>query len=217
MRRRIAAVNDALSSGGHILDYGQDGSFTFGGHKVALIGGLAHCQACHSDGPIAKAGGPKRLGFGGMGEVALDQDIVNCRCPVPPTISASLAGESYCDDEVERLGSVSGAGYGGVVAAVAAVVAHANTEPAQQSIRQPEGATALGDAPPYQLESDVASAGGDQLAARGVSEADEAECHAQYEQDMETCNAGRALYNSPAYFQACAQRAFQRYQQCRGY
>jgi hypothetical protein len=216
MRRRIAVVNDVLSSGGHVLDYSQDGGFTFGSHKVALIGGLAHCEACASDGTIAKASGPKRLGFGGMREVALDKDIVNCRCPVPPTISASLAGDSYCDDEVERLGAVSGAGYGGAVAAAVAMADVGGTAD-QLTVQKPDPSTPLSEAQPYQFKADALRGSGDQLAARGVSEQDEAECHAKYEQDMETCNAGRALYNSPAYFRACAERAFQRYQQCRGY
>ncbi|MEZ0605696.1 hypothetical protein ACAX43_26540 [Paraburkholderia sp. IW21] len=71
---------------------------------------------------------------------------------------------------------------------------------------------------PLAFASNAASSGDAmELAARGVSEDDEAECHAQYELDMETCNAARAMYRNPAYFLACSQRAFERYQQCRGY
>ena len=74
------------------------------GHQVALIGGPAFCEACKSQGVIAKAGGPYRLSM--MGEAALDEDIVLCGCPKPPKIVAELAGESWCDDMVEGHGTV---------------------------------------------------------------------------------------------------------------
>ncbi|MFM0472071.1 hypothetical protein [Paraburkholderia strydomiana] len=76
----------------------------------------------------------------------------------------------------------------------------------------------LRESTPLAFASNAASSGDVlELAARGVSEDDEAECHAQYELDMETCNAARAMYKNPAYFLTCSQRAFERYQQCRGY
>lgn len=159
MRRRIAVVNDSLSSGGQVLDYAQNGGFTFDSRKVALIGGRAHCEACKSDGVIAKAGGPARLGFGGMGEVALDQDIVRCQCAVPPTISASLAGESWCDDEIERLGPVSDTESGSAVAAVAGVALSASLgqRSGEQSMQQSSSSTPLGDAQPFTYQPDSPS------------------------------------------------------------
>lgn len=98
MMRRIAVVGDELETGGHILAYAGP-KFTFGdaGHQVALIGGLAFCEACESTGQIAKTGGPKRIEF--MGETAADGDIVRCRCSIPPRIVAVLSGNSWCDDE----------------------------------------------------------------------------------------------------------------------
>ncbi|MCA8490073.1 PAAR domain-containing protein [Burkholderia arboris] len=106
MMRRIAVVGDALETGGRILAYAGP-TFTFGnpGHQVALIGGLAFCDACRGTGPIAKAGGPRRLNF--MGETAADGDIVLCGCPTPPRIKATLAGESWCDDMAETSGVVA--------------------------------------------------------------------------------------------------------------
>ncbi|WP_269083095.1 PAAR domain-containing protein [Robbsia andropogonis] len=57
-----------------------------------------------------------------------------------------------------------------------------------------------------------------QLAARGVSEQQEAECHAQYDADMVSCQAYRAMYGGNVRVYAlCKQRAFENYQQCRGY
>jgi hypothetical protein len=100
MRRRIAVVGDKLERGGEILPYDGRG-FTFGDarRQVALIGGIAYCEACKSTGAIAKAGGPRRIQF--MGETAADGDIVLCNCATPPRIVATLAGNSWCDDLAE--------------------------------------------------------------------------------------------------------------------
>ncbi|WP_416049624.1 PAAR domain-containing protein [Cupriavidus basilensis] len=107
MMRRVACVGDRLSPDGVILPY--DGPvFTIGdgaGHQVALIGGQAYCEACKSTGIIAKAGGPSRISF--MGETAADGDIVLCKCPTHPSIIATLAGETWCDDEAESAGMAS--------------------------------------------------------------------------------------------------------------
>lgn len=120
MMRRIAVVGDKLETGGHILAYAGP-PFTFGdaGHQVALIGGLAFCEACESTGRIAKMGGPKRIEF--MGETAADGDIVQCRCATPPRIVALLSGNSWCDDQAEAAGVIaSGMNRAGNVTSLAA-------------------------------------------------------------------------------------------------
>lgn len=106
MMRRVAVVGDSLQNGGEILSYSGQG-FTIGEarHQVALIGGQAYCAACKSTGPIAKTGGPRRLNF--MGETAADGDIVLCKCPTPPKVVAVLAGETWCDDQLEDFGVVA--------------------------------------------------------------------------------------------------------------
>jgi hypothetical protein len=101
MMRRVAVVGDELSSNGHILPYEQAHGCSFHGHKVALIGGEAYCEKCKSTGWIAKAGGLYRPKYGTTREIALDSDIVLCRCPVPPRIVAKLSGESRSTDENE--------------------------------------------------------------------------------------------------------------------
>lgn len=101
MKRRIAVVGDTLTNGGHILDYEQAHGFTFHGHKAALIGNDAYCDACKSTGRIAMAGGPYRRSFDTARKVALDGDLVLCKCPKLPRIAASLAGPSWCDDRNE--------------------------------------------------------------------------------------------------------------------
>lgn len=103
MMRRIAVVGDKLETGGEVLPYsGQVFSIGNAGHRVALIGGTAWCEACKSTGVIAKAGGPRRIDF--MGETAADRDVVLCKCPTPPRIVATLSGDSWCDDMAETIG-----------------------------------------------------------------------------------------------------------------
>lgn len=98
MLRRIAVVGDQLDTGGQIESYaGQVCTWGDGGHQVALIGGMAYCEACKSIGTIAKSGGPRRIQF--MGETAADGDLVLCNCATPPRIVARLAENSWCDDQ----------------------------------------------------------------------------------------------------------------------
>ena len=80
-----------------------------------------------------------------------------------------------------------------------------------------DATTPLGDAAPFEY---VKSATGDDvlsLAARGVSEAHETECYAEYENELEMCNFAGALYKDPRTYALCKQRAFSNYQSCRGY
>lgn len=101
MRRRIAVVGDKLDGGGEILRYEQELGFRARGHAVALIGGIAHCDVCNSNAPIAKAGGPRRPYYQSVRELALDGDIVRCRCAAPRRIAAALALETWHDDLAE--------------------------------------------------------------------------------------------------------------------
>jgi hypothetical protein len=65
----------------------------------------------------------------------------------------------------------------------------------------------LSDAQPFEYQPDSSIDDVTELAARGVSEEDEAECFAQYNVDMVLCAAGSGLYKSPAYYLACKERA----------
>ena len=95
MERKILVVGDSPVAGGRVLPY--DGPmFDLYGHRVALIGGRAYCEGCHSVGIIAKAGGPRRPRF--ISEAALEGDVVVCHCPVPQPILATLQHTSTCDD-----------------------------------------------------------------------------------------------------------------------
>lgn len=103
--RKIVVVGDKTNSDGVILP-NANSTFSVGdaGHKVALIGGPVQCLACKSVGTIAKAGGPRRMHF--MGEVALEDDIVLCGCPVHPKLIANLHQTMTYDDQAESQGVV---------------------------------------------------------------------------------------------------------------
>ncbi|QGZ59358.1 hypothetical protein [Paraburkholderia acidiphila] len=77
--------------------------------------------------------------------------------------------------------------------------------------------TPLGDAQPFEYNDDWSGSDATDFAARGVSENDEAECFDQYQRDMDECTAYRSAMGGQRFIDACSQRAFQNYQQCRGY
>ncbi|WP_028225285.1 hypothetical protein [Paraburkholderia ferrariae] len=90
----------------------------------------------------------------------------------------------------------------------------------QQNLNMPSysrGDGSLSDAQRFEYPADPTGRDVTDLAARGITEADEADCFAEYETDMEMCSAGSSMYRSPAYYPECKTRAFQKYQQCRGY
>ncbi len=80
-----------------------------------------------------------------------------------------------------------------------------------------DDSTPLGDAQPFAYTPDALSDDVTEIAARGVSEAQEAECDAIYDAEMMACSLAGAMYRDPRTFALCKQRAFQNYQACRGY
>ncbi len=77
--------------------------------------------------------------------------------------------------------------------------------------------TPLGNTQPFKYSDDSVDENLIDLAARGVSEEDEAACAAQYDNEMDQCQFARAIYQDPRTYALCTQRAFSRYQACRGY
>ncbi|KIG09303.1 hypothetical protein AWB72_01892 [Caballeronia concitans] len=73
------------------------------------------------------------------------------------------------------------------------------------------------NAAPFEYSED--SPLGDVLdsAARAVSEPDEAHCFAQYERDLDMCNALYTAMGGSRGAILCRQNAFDRHQQCRGF
>ncbi|WP_322053590.1 hypothetical protein [Paraburkholderia bannensis] len=80
-----------------------------------------------------------------------------------------------------------------------------------------DDSTPLGDAQPFDYQPDAPGDDGWIIAARGISEEDEAECAALYDRDMEECNFARVIYQDPRTYALCSERAFTNYQSCRGY
>ncbi|MFT4063442.1 hypothetical protein [Paraburkholderia sp.] len=77
--------------------------------------------------------------------------------------------------------------------------------------------TLFGNAQPFEYSANPASNNAFDLAARGVSEANEAECFTQYERDLDLCNALASAMGGFRGLALCKQQAFVNYQQCRGY
>ena len=79
------------------------------------------------------------------------------------------------------------------------------------------GVDALSDAQPFEYQPDSIGGAATDLAARGVSEAREAECFTEYERDLDLCSAlGNAMGGARG-AALCRQNAFNKYQQCRGF
>lgn len=85
--------------------------------------------------------------------------------------------------------------------------------------RMPSGLnTPLSDAQPFEYSPDTVGDDVTDLAARGVSAAEEAECDAMYEARMTYCSALSKMYGGDVRtYLACKQQAFADYQACRGY
>jgi hypothetical protein len=78
--------------------------------------------------------------------------------------------------------------------------------------------TLLGDAQPFEYAPNALSGDVMDIAARGVSEAHEAECDALYEMRMTYCRGLSAMSGGdPRTYAACSEQAFRDYQTCRGY
>jgi hypothetical protein len=96
MQRRQLVVGDPPARGGRILPYTPPFTMKIMGHQVAIIGGRVRCEACGSIGIIAKAGGPRRMGY--ITEVALEGDLCVCQCPEPQPLVSTLQSNSSFDD-----------------------------------------------------------------------------------------------------------------------
>jgi uncharacterized Zn-binding protein involved in type VI secretion len=96
MIRRVLCVGDEPATGGEVLPY-ESASCLRKGHQIAVIGGKAKCNACKSTGVIARKGGNRRATFYDW-QVALDGEILLCKCKKPPLMVAKLAGEDWYDD-----------------------------------------------------------------------------------------------------------------------
>ncbi|RKP51211.1 hypothetical protein [Trinickia fusca] len=163
-------------------------------------GGVSAPPASSRRAPIA----PSRQSFAEMAAGASTLSV--------PLDDAVFASKSYswmqsyddvsADDLIKYIESVIGNAADGAVDAAETAV---------------DAPTPLGNAEPFDLSVESTPDDLMNVAARGVSEADEAECFERYELDMEQCQFARAIYSDPRTYAACTARAFASYQSCRGY
>lgn len=103
--RKLLLVGDAPSTGGIALPHGFLYVGKANGIDHMIVGGQVFCNACNSTGLIEKAGGPSRR-RGDDRELALEGDILNCRCSVPPVMlsNSDISWLPRHDDQIEELG-----------------------------------------------------------------------------------------------------------------
>ncbi|MFM0732409.1 PAAR domain-containing protein [Paraburkholderia sediminicola] len=106
MMRLVLCAGDQPETGGYIEPMAVGVPSSIMGHPVAFIGGAAFCNACSSVGVIAKAGGPRRRKHCGT-EIALEGDILLCKCPTPPRMVAATQSISRHNDMAESMGTVT--------------------------------------------------------------------------------------------------------------
>jgi len=107
MMRKVVLVGDPPSTGGFVLP--NDCRSSVNDVPKAWVGGKVWCEACKSEGVIAKAGGPYRpMAYGG--EEVLEGDLVLCQCPVAPKLIARAVSIApplvMVDDRIESLGEL---------------------------------------------------------------------------------------------------------------
>jgi hypothetical protein len=114
--------------------------------------------------------------------------------------------------------SSSGADWPGAVeTAAGAMLGGSGTLDVADSFMDGGESTPLGGAQPFEYTPDKLSGDVTELAARGMSEAAEADCFGEYEFDLEQCNFLRAMTQDPRAYAVCKETAFANYQRCRGF
>ncbi|MFW6855418.1 PAAR domain-containing protein [Burkholderia gladioli] len=213
MRRVYLLVGDKSVVGGVITE-GLPG-MTNNGRAISFVGATVACPVCQSPGHIVATG--SRLPGEMFGkQVALDGDVCACKCVPPPRMMASDA-TMWQDVDGDAAAASSSADIAGIAAGAAvAASALASSLPGQPTTAQDAASTPLAGEP-FSYTPLPAVGDATQQAARGVSEHDEAECHDQYERDMDACTALRSAMGGKRWMDMCSQRAFDRYQTCRGY
>ncbi|SAL28258.1 hypothetical protein AWB74_01260 [Caballeronia arvi] len=143
-----------------------------------------------------------------------------------PFAAAMHASDIVMNAGLRRGGSVFGGGGAGFdwleAVETAAGVALGSKAAAEDDDSGPmksftDSTTPVGDAEPFEYAEGSPLSDVFDIAARGVSEAQEADCFFLYEQDLELCEFARATYQDMRTYALCKQRAFQNYQTCRGF
>ena len=86
MSRRFILKDDTTTHNGVVLD-GIVGS-SFDGRPLAYLGGSVLCHTCNTEGIIVSDGSPHTMSVMGK-QVALENDLCQCKCELLPKLVAS--------------------------------------------------------------------------------------------------------------------------------
>jgi uncharacterized Zn-binding protein involved in type VI secretion len=90
MSRHFIRKGDKTDCNGVVVD-GVDGSL-FQGRPIAYLGAAVQCPACGSEGIIISDGTPRTMTVLGK-QVALENDLCQCKCtPLPKLIASQALG-----------------------------------------------------------------------------------------------------------------------------
>ncbi|MFM0325614.1 hypothetical protein [Caballeronia glebae] len=157
--------------------------------------------------PISQRGGPA-AGGGSAGSLGLGG--VAAKFGASGSLMDSFGGSTSSSKGFDWLGAVEDA-------AGAVLGGSGSDDDSPLAMNFGDESTPLGGASPFEYSEDSSLGDVFDVAARGVSEADEAECYADYLFEMKECEFAGAMYQDPRTYALCQQRAFSRYQTCRGF
>jgi uncharacterized Zn-binding protein involved in type VI secretion len=99
MRRYTITLGARTTSGGKVVSASSEGMID--GVPIALEGDLVTCPACKASGKIACVGPRIPESWNGR-NVALENDLIICRCPVPPKLLPNQAVRSQVIKDTGR-------------------------------------------------------------------------------------------------------------------
>lgn len=136
-----------------------------------------------------------------------------------PAMFRSMPGDLLPDGRIATPLTEGGSLFTGIMMTVAgAATGDLESDDARlQAMTLGDDSTPLGEASPFEYSEDSSLGNVLDLTARGVSEADEADCFGEYEMNLTMCEAARATFQDLRTLALCKERAFERYQACRGY
>ena len=136
-----------------------------------------------------------------------------------PALFRSMPGDVLPDGRIATPLTEGGSQFAGIMMTVAEAATGdlGSDDASSQAMSFGDDSTPLSDASPFEYSEDTLLGDVLDLAARGVSEADEADCFGEYEMNLTMCEAARATFQDLRTLALCKERAFERHQACRGY
>jgi len=90
MNRRFILKGDKTDRNGLVLKGIADSSFD--GRPLAYLGAAVFCNTCGAEGPIVGDGSPRTMRVMGK-QVALENDLSQCKCePLPKLVASQATG-----------------------------------------------------------------------------------------------------------------------------